>query len=232
MPATQERFDTYAFIHKALRAWMADTLVRLGRTDATDATDVDETLASLAALLQLCRDHVKHEDRHLHAAMEARRPGSAAATLHDHGHHVEAIDALERLAARVTWAPAPARAAALRVLYREFARFIADKLEHMNVEETANNAVLWATYTDAELREIDAAIVASVAPETIAIVARWMLPALTADERAGLLAGMQQAMPPAAFAGMLQLGRQVLSDRDWFKLQTRLSALRPVSAAA
>ena len=31
------------------------------------------------------------------------------------------------------------------------ALFIADNFQHMHVEETAHNAVLWARYTDAEL---------------------------------------------------------------------------------
>src|SRR3954468_17164654 len=35
------RFDMYGPIHKALRSFMCDTLVRVGRMDPTDTTDRD-----------------------------------------------------------------------------------------------------------------------------------------------------------------------------------------------
>ena len=42
---TAPRLDLYAPIHKALRSFMSDTLVRVGRIDVADAEDMHSTLA-------------------------------------------------------------------------------------------------------------------------------------------------------------------------------------------
>ena len=48
------RVDLYAGIHKALRAFMADTLLAVGRTDPADAQEVAATRERLGTLLDLC----------------------------------------------------------------------------------------------------------------------------------------------------------------------------------
>ena len=68
---------------------------------------------------------------------------------------------------------------------------MAENLEHMHHEETEHNAVLWDAYSDAELEAIERALIASVAPDEMAAVARWMLPAMTAPDRAAKLTEMQ-----------------------------------------
>ena len=104
---------------------------------------------------------------------------------------------------------------------------MAENLEHMHHEETAHNALLWEAYSDAELQAIERALVASVAPDEMAVVARWMLPAMTAADRAAKLTEMQPALPPQAFAGIMAMLKGQLSERDWYKLG---SALGPVAA--
>jgi hypothetical protein len=76
-------------------------------------------------------------------------------------------------------AAAPQRTAALGRLYRALALFVADNFQHMQVEETAHNAVLWAAYRDDELMAIEQAIVASIPPDAMAEALHWFLPALT-----------------------------------------------------
>ena len=124
--------------------------------------------------------------------------------------------------------PTAARPRALR-LYRRLGVFVAENLEHMHVEETANNAVLWATHTDEELVEIQHAIVASVSPAMMAAFLRWAVPAMTPVERAGLFTGMQAGAPRAVFERMLATARPHLSERDWTKLT---AALGPVPVFA
>ena len=78
--------------------------------------------------------------------------------------------------------------AALR-LYRHLALFVAENFQHMHIEETVNNAALWACYSDAELLEIHGRLLASMPPQEHLLVARWMVPALSPVERAGMLNG-------------------------------------------
>jgi hypothetical protein len=214
-PAAAARFDIYAGIHRALRLFMTDTLVRLGRVDTGDSEETAATLSQLVALLAMCRAHVEHENRFIHAAIEARSPGASTRVAEDHVGHLEHIAALEAEAATLRAAPSPA--AALR-LYRHLALFVAENFEHMQREETVHNQALWAAYTDAEIMAVEHAIVSSHPPEEIAQVLRWMAPALPPAERAAWLGGMQQATPPEAFRGVLQMVRPTLDERAWAKL--------------
>ncbi|MDZ7653601.1 MAG: hemerythrin domain-containing protein [Burkholderiaceae bacterium] len=223
------RFDMYAFIHKALRAMMADALVALGRLDVNEEEDLAQTLARLRALLAACSSHLQHEEDFIHPAIEARRPGAARVTADDHRHHRDQIAALESAIHALEQASLGQRAALAHALYLELAAFIADNLQHMQVEERDNNAALQATYTDEELLAIHDRLVGSIPPQEMAAALRWMLPNLSAPERAKLLGGMALSLPRAAFDGVLVLARQNLNPRDWLKL---MMALGPMPVAA
>lgn len=222
--ASAPRLDLYAGIHKALRLFMHDTLFRVGRLDTDDATELHAVLSQLQSLLDACRSHVAKENTYVHAAIEARRPGGSARIAQEHAEHLEAIAALETEAATLRALPG---AAAAQRLYRHLARFIGENLEHMHVEETQHNALLWAQHSDAELLQVHERIVASIPPSEMAALLRWMLPALSPVERAEMLAGMRAGMPPDAFTGVMDLARTHLDDTAWAKL-ARALGLPPV----
>lgn len=218
--ATPPRLDLYIHIHKGLRLFMTDTLVRVGRLDTADAVEVAAVLDQARELLALCRSHVAHENEFVHSALEARRPGSSGRIAGEHVEHLEAIAALEAdVAALAAW---PGDAAAQR-LYRHLARFLADNLEHMHVEETSHNAALWSLYTDAELADVHQRLVASIDAAEMSLVLRWMVPAMSPAERAAMLGEMQRQMPPEALRGVLDIVRPVLDDTAWGKLARALN---------
>jgi hypothetical protein len=216
------RFDIYSAIHKALRACMSDTLGRVSRLDCADAQEVSAAALQVRELAAFCIGHLEHENDFVHTAMEARRPGSAAATGEDHVHHLHACRQLQALADEMENGPDATREAAATALRRYLAAFVADSFLHMNVEETDNNAVLWAAYSDAELLGIEHAIVASLKPEESAVSMRWMIPAMAPKERAMLLGGIRQGAPAPVFEGILAIARENLSLRDWGKLAAAL----------
>jgi iron-sulfur cluster repair protein YtfE (RIC family) len=217
------RVDLYSGIHKAIRMMMSDLLVALGRMDGADAEERGATLARLRHFLDLARHHLHKEDQYVHPAMESRRRGSTSLMRKQHAEHEDAFERLEALALRVEASPAAGRAAAALDLYRGFALYMADDLVHMHEEETENNAVLWAHFSDAELLGIHQAIVAAVGP-VLPEFMRWLVPAMTPAERADLLSGMRAAMPAEVFSGIAALARSVLGEREWSKL---LAALGP-----
>ena len=75
LPRTQaqhpDRLDVYTPIHKALRAFMTHTLLRLGSLDAQDDEDLRGALAQLSALLDMMRGHLQHENSFVHPLIEA-----------------------------------------------------------------------------------------------------------------------------------------------------------------
>lgn len=216
------RLDLYAPIHKALRAWMFDTLVAVGRIDGHDEPALLATLRKVEGLLAMCESHIEHEHRHLHTAMERDMPGSAREADLAHQAHDRHMRRLRTLMGQAQSAEAGARFPVLTQLYRELAMFVGENLTHMQWEETVHNEALWARHTDAELDAIHDALVQTIPPQEMAEVLRHMLPALSPLERHGMLADMRGKMPPQAFDGVLQLAHEVLGAHCWAALQRDL----------
>lgn len=229
MQDAHDRFDIYASIHKGLRACFAHTLVLAGRLDWSDSEEVQTVTQEVLDLLTFCAKHLEKENRFVHPAMEARRPGACASALADHVHHEADIAVLRELVLTLRLLPALRREAAARELYRRLSVFITENLEHMAHEEREHNRVLWETHSDDEIRAIEHAIVSSLPPEEAQLSLRWMLTAMSAGERAGFLADMRAHAPAEAFAGVLGMVRPLLGERDRLKLDNALGLPRVVA---
>ncbi len=190
--------------------------------DPTDGTDLARTLGQFEDLMSACMNHLHHENDFVHTAIEARAARGSARTADDHVEHVAHIEALRAEARALAQADAAARPALALRLYRHLALFVAENFQHMNVEETQNNAALWAHYSDAELMEIHQSIIASLPPAETLEVMRWMIPALSPAERAQTLAGMQAGVSAQAFAAVLDVVRPHLDDSAWNPLARAL----------
>lgn len=212
------RYNIYALVHKGLRAAMSDCLRQLGRCDWLDAEDRDPVLAQTRELLALCAAHLKHENNFVHPAMEKARPGCTAGVAHEHVEHQQHIASMQAEMLALDAAPEARRADLGLRLYQRIALFVAENFTHMAMEETDNNAVLWAAYTDAQILDIEHALVAAIEPESHARFMKWMLPSLTPQERAGLLGGMRAHAPAPVFAATMTQLYPLLSTRDWRKL--------------
>ena len=222
------RVDLYAGIHKALRALMADTLLAVGRMDPDDADELAAVGQQAVALFDFCAAHLTHENNFVHTAMEARAPGASALIAHEHEEHLAHIGHMQAaVTALCASAGQPGAAAAALDFSRKLALFIAENFQHMHVEETAHNAVLWARYTDAELIAIHGALVASIPPAEMAYTLRWLLPYMNPGERAAMLADMQAHAPAPVFLGALEIARPHLTAAEWAKLSRSLG-LAPV----
>ena len=220
-PATR-RFDLYAFIHKAIRANLAQVMLGVGRMDCNDESEINATLSDVEGLLELCETHLANENRFVHPAMEARDPGSTRAIAGEHVEHLAAIDRLRCLAVALRGSTGMARHEAGDRLYRALALFAGENYEHMDYEQTEHNRVLWANYSDEELRGIEHAIVSSLPQDEVQYVLRWMLPHLNPAERAVLLGGLQREAPREVFGGVLDMLRPLLGRLEWRKLTLAL----------
>ena len=216
------RYDIYRHIHKALRAMMADTLVRLGRFDSTDDDEAASLMAQVQSMCAFTESHLRHEDDHVHPAMEKACPGSAGITTAEHPEHAEACRQLSTLAARLPGASFGARAVLATQLYQQVGLFMAECLEHMLMEETTNNQVLWAAYSDAQLHALEMEIVATLTPAEHGMTLQWMIPAMTPHERLAMLDGVRGGAPVQVFIGMMEALREPLGARQWQQLADAL----------
>ena len=227
MLATSPRFDVYTTIHKALRQFMADTLARVGRLDADDDRERAAVLDQVEALLLQMRSHLQHENEHVHAAIEARRPGGSRMTASDHVGHLESMRNLDDEAQALRHARPEQRGMLALRLYRHLAVFVGENLEHMHIEEIENHASLWALYSDEELMAMHARLMATIGPAEMALTARWMAAALNPQELAALFGEVRLNAPAEAFAALLDIARSQLDENRWAKL-ARALGLTPV----
>lgn len=225
------RFNFYAGIHKALRAFMADTLLTVGRTDPTDDAELARTVAQVGELMALCASHVAHENTFAHPALEARCPGVSSTVAQEHEGHLHHIAHLNEAAQALQGCEVEEREAGLHALYLALALFVADNLQHMHKEETVHNAALWAAYTDAELAAMHDALIATIPQPEMMLVMRWMLPNLNAPERLGVMQDMRSGAPAPVFEGMLDATRGMLNAHNAMKLARGLG-LPPVPGLA
>jgi hypothetical protein len=220
------RVDIYAGIHKAVRAFLCDTLTRVARLDLEDENELAGTLRQARELLLFCEHHIANEERFVHPAMEARQPGSAAGTAAEHEHHAAELAAMRADCELIEGKAGAQRDAAWRRLQHRLAQFTGDSLLHMEAEETVNNAVLQACYTDAELMGLHQQILASLPPEEMAADLRWILAGSSPAERFQVMAGVRADAPPPVFDAMVELARQYLDASGWNKLAAALAPQR------
>jgi hypothetical protein len=232
------RVDIYAGIHKAVRLFLCDTLTRVARLDLENVDECTDTLRQVRDLLEFCEHHIANEERFVHPAMEARRPGSADGTAAEHEHHAVQVLAMRSECQTMETGTATEREVAWRRLQRRLAQFTGDSLLHMASEEIVNNAVLQACYTDAELIGLHQHILAAIPPEEMAIDLRWILKGSSPAERFQIMAGIRADASPPVFEAMLDLARQSLDAGDWNRLAAALAPVQtpiacpPVAAAA
>ena len=215
---TASRPNLYAGVHKGLRLFMGETLATLGRADPADRDELGHALDQVGELLAIALSHLKHENAFMHPALEACAHGASYRTADDHDAHLEAIEALHADLARARTAAGALRTPAIDALYRRLARFVAENLEHMDVEETHNMALLWDSLDDAQLQALHDELVAAIDPREMVVFLRWILPAVAHPERLGMLEGMRASAPPEVFEGVLAIAAQRLSRRDYAKL--------------
>lgn len=82
--------------------------------------------------------------------------------------------------------------------------------------------MLWQCYTDAELAGVHDALVASIPPHEMMVVARWMVPYMSPAERTAMLSDMKQHAPAPVLAAVLAQVQPHLTQPEWTKLMCSL----------
>ena len=217
------RWDIYGPIHKGLRLAATDLMIRLGRVDATDAGKLHGVLSDLRAHLSLAAKHLAHEEAHIHTALAARRSGAVERLSEQHADHRQAFERLEALIAAVESAAVSDRPHRTRELYLAYSLFMADDLAHMHEEESVTWPLLCALYSDEELAGIEMGIIGTLSPDENLSFMQLMIPAMTRQERIGLLSGMKANAPPEAFIAVIEgAARPTLDASDFEDLSAQL----------
>ncbi|MFO0583760.1 MAG: hemerythrin domain-containing protein [Anaeromyxobacter sp.] len=186
------RVDVYGLAHKALRALLFETAALAARTDFADAGEAARLAAAAEALLGWLDEHAEHEERQIMPELLAISPELHAALAADHGRVASVQQEVRAWVARLRLSEGAARVAAGARLHDRLLALTADQLRHMASEEADANRALWAHRTDDELRGVLARIRAATSPERGQAWLELLLPALSAPERASVLAATRK----------------------------------------
>ena len=195
--------DVYGAIHKGLRYCLCELLTRTALTAAHDAAATARIFDDLDGALYLLGRHGEHEERHLHAALEARRAGSSAPFAAIHELLERTTAELRACVCAYNSAPPGARAGAWRAFYLSLSGFTGLQLAHMSDEELRAQPLLDALYPEPELRAIHQGLLRSIGPEERVAALRVMLLGTTAPEREALLDGARAVLPEETVASLV-----------------------------
>ncbi len=195
MPSTH---DIYGPIHKGLRFGSAQLLIRLGCADWRDREATRALLSDLRLHLELCREHLEHEDREYMPPFHARNRIVAAQLEADHEDHNRTFGEIEALIAVVEAASPRNRTEPARALYLRFSLYFANDMIHMAREEADALPLFHGQFSNAELQAMEGRIIASIPPDRLVQYYNIMLPGMNPQERATFLRYVGGAAPPEA----------------------------------
>lgn len=220
---TAQRFSFYKPIHKGIRAVAHAMVERAQRTDFAQPRQVDELSCVVEEAFAVFEGHAAKETEFVTPILRVCAPSVAADSDGEHREQGLRLRDLRRaLQAAARGGPsAPALGHAFVV---GLSRFEGEMLVHMADEEERLMPALWAAFDDDALVRIHHALLASIPPAEKAEVFAWMLPALSAPERAELLAGARASVPPPAFEALRGVARRVLPAAEWDRLEADLAA--------
>jgi len=220
----KQRYNTFKKIHKGLRAMLYDTAISLQLNDFTNTEDTVEVLEKLDQTLHIFYEHASHEDKVI--LPEIGRFNATLAKEFDCEHEKDEfmtrrINSL--VAGYHNAGSAEGRIEGGDAISRAFNEYVAFNLYHMNKEEEKINPVLWANYTDEEIRGIERILVATITNEELAITSKWMLLGINDAEIIAWLQAIKFNAPCFVFQSMMELAEKVLSTHRWNKIQGGLT---------
>ncbi len=202
--------DLYLEVHKGIRAELFDVTLEAGRVDGDDLIGVGRLVEHVASVGGLLESHAEHEDVHVDPVLAEIDPDLSASITHDH-HVLEARwSFVDELAQQVERTDVADRRPALQHLYLELSAFTSAYLTHQLVEERVVMPAIEAAIGVEGVLAVNGAIVGSIPPEQMMRYLALMLPAMSSDDRAGLLGGMREGAPPEVFEAVWGLTRTVL----------------------
>lgn len=211
------RFDIYREVHKGVRKALFDLALQAGSTDFSRTEALQRLREQFSLTHNLLEVHAHCEDTYVEPLLQqcdARVAGEISAA------HENLDATVSRLQQRLDALAVDQADIADqgRSLYLDLTRFIGAYLQHIADEEQQFMPLLWERFDDPQLMQLETTIRGSIPPAVLANFLSFMIPAMNHDERAGLLTGLKQAAPSEVYTGICQLSQNVLSERDWARL--------------
>src|SRR6185295_9259257 len=211
------RYNTFYQVHKALRAMLYETATELQRTDFNNQDEVTSVIANITTVVDVFDKHAYNEDHFVFSAVEQYEPSVVDSFEQEHVKDHELSTQLRTLINIYRSLESEEERIQLgSALRKAFVDFLAFNLVHMAKEEDIINNLLWRYYTDEQIRAIEKQIIAIQAPESTAVVWKWMLRGLSNLEIINWLKAVEKNAPEFVFHNLVTTAEKELP-RDRFQ---------------
>ncbi len=201
-----QRFNIFNMIHKALRAMLYDTALTLQQTYFADREDVRIAFEKMNEVIFAFEQHGHHEDHILMPVIEKYDPETIASFENDHVEDKDMGNKLKHLQNIYnSCSSAEERIITGSAISKSFREYMIFNLEHMQREEIELNELLWNHYSDNELLEINAGIIASIPPQELAMSSQWMMRGINKEEAKRWLISVKESAPDFVFDSLFEL---------------------------
>ena len=218
-----QRYNIFSQVHKGLRALLYHTASSLQQTDFSSAHEADPVMKQVTDVLDLFDQHATSEEIFILPAIERLEPGVAALFREEHrkvqvpGNRIRTL--VQMFIHNFSTEERVLLGGAVRFAFVEF---LTTHLQQMAKEEDVLNNLLWANYSDEELRAITRQIVAQIAPEDLAKFSRWMLQGLNNSEIIAWLKQVRNNAAGCVFNDLFSAAAKELPDSRWVIIKESL----------
>nr|WP_277750901.1 hemerythrin domain-containing protein [Anaerobacillus alkaliphilus] len=220
---TELRYELFTAVHKGLRYELGNISSAASSLNVEDDVSLAEFTRVFQTLSRVLHSHAEHEDSFVQPIVDKLAPALSERLEEEHTSTEEILVGLDDAIAILPQLSKEERQVAWNNWSKNYNRFFAQYLNHLQTEEVEVMEVLWQHMTDEELDEVSVKLRSSIPPEEMAVYLSYMLPAMNVYERVGMLSQMQKFAPPEAFRGVCELAKNVLAEKDWTELEQGLS---------
>ena len=221
------RYNTFYQVHKALRAMLYETASELQRTDFNSGDEVTSLLVNITTVVDVFDKHAYNEDHFVFPAVEQYEPSVVDSFGQEHVKDHELSTQLRTLINIYSSLKADEERIQLgSALRKAFVDFLAFNLVHMAKEEDIINNLLWRYYTDDQIRAIEKQIIAIQAPESTAVVWKWMIRGLSNGEIINWLRAVEKNAPGFVFNNLVATAAKELPHDRFQRVVNELGEVR------
>jgi len=217
---TRPRMNGYGFPHKGLRLALSRLVVASGNTDYSDEVSLNALKSLAKEVIELLHVHGVAEDTVILPALEERVPGSTATNVEDHKMLEEEVAEFAKQLDGITIASGPAAGAKF---YESVTAFFANYINHMAMEESDMNALIWDNFSDEEIMSWTGRIMSTLTPAQISSFFKYMVPALNPFERNIMMGGFKANAPAEFFNSVIGMLKTHMTESEHSQMVARLS---------
>jgi len=196
-----------------------ETAIKLQRTDFNNEDEAKAIIQNITSMVDLFDKHAYVEDTLVFPAVGQYEPSVVDAFEKEHVKDHELSQKLITLAAISGSLEAADEKIQLgSVVRKSFVEFLVFNLEHMAKEEHIINNLLWRYYSEEEIHAIEQKIISSQTPESVAIVAKWMLRGLSNQEIIRWFKTVEKNAPESVFNNLFKTAEKELPHDRFYKV--------------